>query len=275
MDAPHVFADADALGGAVADEIVSGLAAAVRDGRDYLLGAPSGRTPRSTYTALAARIAAHPDLDLGRLKLVMMDDYVVTDDEGSPRRVSARLPYSCERFARDEILAALNAAAERSSIPESNLWFPDPEDPAAYDEAIEQSGGIDFFILATGASDGHVAFNPPGSSRDSRTRVVTLSRETRRDNMQTFHPHFARLEDVPRFGITVGIDTISRFSRRAVMLAVGEGKRPAVARLLEADGYDPTWPATIVFECKDYDIFVDEAAYPGAARAGAGSVING
>lgn len=139
-------------------------------------------------------------------------------------------------------------------MPEDNLWFPDPVRPAAYDDRIEAAGGIDFFILATGKSDGHVAFNPPGAGIDSLTRVIDLPVKTRTDNMATF-PSFASLDEVPRQGVSVGIATIVR-CRRAVMLVIGHSKSYAASRLLEVDRYTPEWPSTIVYECPDHDIYV-------------------
>ena len=72
-------------------------------------------------------------------------------------------PWSCHAFARAEIAGPLG-------LPDESVWFPDPRDPAAYDARIADTGGLDLFLLASGASDGHVAFNPPGSPRASRTR---------------------------------------------------------------------------------------------------------
>jgi glucosamine-6-phosphate deaminase len=264
---PTIFANADKLGHAVAEEIVHGMAMASRDGKRYLLGVPSGRTPRSTYRALASIIAGRSDLDLSRFHIVMMDDYVVQDRAtGLHSRVSTELPYSCERFGRLEILGAINATAPGQPIPQENLWLPDPASPEEYDRRIEASGGLDVFILAMGTSDGHIAFNPAGSPHNSHTRVVDLADQTRHDNMQTF-PDFSSLSEVPHQGVTVGIDTIRRFSRRAIMLAIGKNKQSAVSRLLETDEYDPSWPATIVHECANHDIYIDRAALPTALAA--------
>ncbi len=68
------------------------------------------------------------------------------------------------RIAIPQILAPLEAAGGASP----QLWYADPADPAAYDRRIAAAGGIDLFLLASGASDGHVAFNPPGSARRLR-----------------------------------------------------------------------------------------------------------
>ena len=141
------------------------------------------------------------------------------------------------------------------------IWFPDPHDPAAYDARIADAGGIDFFLLASGASDGHVAFNPPGSPRTSRTRIVELSEETRRDNLQTF-PTFGSLDQVPHHGVGVGIATIAS-AKEAAMVVWGAGKRQTLARMLRASRYEPDWPATIIHECANREIVCDEEAASG------------
>jgi glucosamine-6-phosphate deaminase len=118
------------------------------------------------------------------------------------------------------------------------------DDPDGYDWRIATANGIDLFLLASGASDGHEAFNPPGSARDSRTRVIQLSDETRRDNLQTF-PTFGTLDAVPCDGIGVGVSTILS-SREAVMVVWGAGKRLTLSKLQATRQYVPEWPATLI-----------------------------
>ena len=259
MTACRVFANADQLGAALADEIVAGILDARVRGERYLLGCPGGRSPRSTYAALAQRVSEQ-HIDLSHVVIVMMDDYVI-EDGGSFARVSPQLHCSVERFAREEILGPLNAAASKA-IPDDALWMPDPRAPGAYDTRLREAGGIDLFILASGDSDGHVAFNPPGSPADSRTRVIQLAESTRRDNLGTF-PDFTGLDDVPQHGISVGIATIAELSRRAVLVAPGTSKRAAVRHIAAARGYDPEWPATVVTMCRNPSLYADElSAHP-------------
>ena len=186
----------------------------------------------------------------------MMDDYVIPN-RGGYDHVPIDAHYSCRRFAIEEIgkpLAHLPGAPGRDRI-----WMPDPADPAAYDRRIADAGGIDLFLLASGASDGHVGFNPSGSPRDSTTRIVGLSTPTRTDNLRTF-PKFGSLDDVPNHGVTVGIGTIADLSRSAVMVCLGAEKRPAAERIGAARSYDPTWPATIVTEILDAQLWTDRSA---------------
>ena len=143
-------------------------------------------------------------------------------------------------------------------VPPERVWLPDVEAPQAYDARIANAGGIDLFLLASGASDGHVAFVPPGSPRDGRTAVIELAQSTRRDNLATF-PDFASLAEVPTHGVSVGLATITA-ARSLRLVLHGRGKREAARRLLELDRFDPSWPASIVHEHPDALIYLDEEA---------------
>jgi len=201
----------------------------------YLLGCPGGRSLRTTYRALAA-----PGRRLDRLVVVMMDEYV-----GAPPDAH----FSCSRFAHEEIAAPLGAR---------EVWLPDPDEPQCHDARIEEAGGVDLFLLASGASDGHVAFVPPGSSREARTAVLPLATTTRRDNLVTF-PEFRTLDDVPLRGVSVGLGTIGA-ARSLRLVLHGADKRAAAARLLALDAFDPAWPASIVHDHPDAEIWIDEEA---------------
>jgi glucosamine-6-phosphate deaminase len=254
----RIFDTPEALGEALAERLVAGIAAAARSGHDFLLGCPGGRSPRPVYQAMARRIAAG-GLSLSHVVIVMMDDYLIERDGGFDH-VDAESHFSCRRFARDEIVAVLNGslpAAQR--IAPDRVWFPDPKKPAAYDGRIAAAGGIDFFILASGAGDGHVAFNPQGSARDSRSRIVPLAEQTRRDNMKTF-PDFTALDQVPGHGVTVGIDTIARHSKAAALVLWGADKAAAFRHIAAARDYDPAWPATVIAACRNAELLADRAA---------------
>jgi glucosamine-6-phosphate deaminase len=251
-----VFPTPAHIGQALAELIADGIAA-TPPGSRYLLGCPSGRSPLSTYQALADEVSRRR-LDLSGLVIVMMDEYLEAD---TLRPVDPTVQHSCTRFGRTEIVGRLNnAAGPGRGIAAENFWVPDPQDPGQYDADIEKAGGIDLFILASGASDGHIAFNPPGTTGDAGTRIVELAEQTRSDNLRTFVSFADDLARVPRRGVTVGVATIRDLSKRAVMVVHGAEKAEAVRRLQTTDRYEPDWPATILTECTAAQLFVDEAA---------------
>lgn len=255
-----VFASGDALGRHAAEEILTRWEAA--PGPALTLGCPGGRSPRSTYAALAEALRGRK-LDGRRIHLMMMDDYI--ERRGSAwRPCPADAHYSCARFGEVEIRQVLNEGLT-DPIPPENLHLPDPEDPLRYERLIAALGGIDVFILASGASDGHVAFNPPGTEAHERTRRVELAATTRADNVGTF-PQFSSADEVPRFGVSVGPATIATHARTALMILIGAEKGVALKRILSAGGYAPDWPASVINVCRNGSILADEDAARAAGR---------
>jgi glucosamine-6-phosphate deaminase len=232
----RIFDDSLALGDALADLV---LEAFTRADGSFLLGCPGGRSLVTTYAALARK-----GQDFSRLVVVMMDEYL-----GAP----ADAHYSCHAFANRHLIRPLG-------LREDQVWLPDEAAPEAYDKRIREAGGVDLFLLASGTSDGHVAFVPPGTPRERGTAVVALAETTRRDNLATF-PAFRTLADVPTHGVSVGLGTIAA-ARSLRLVLHGAEKRAAAARLLELDAFDPAWPASIVYEHADAEIWLDRAAHP-------------
>ena len=251
------FPSPESLGGHVAERVYAAIEAARVAKNRFVLGCPTGRSPRPVYAALARQLGRTPQ-DLSHVVLLLMDEYLVESDGGF-EYAPASEPWSSHHFARLEIADRLNEGLPpRYKLRGDSIWFPDPRDPEAYDRRIEDEGGIDMFLLASGASDGHVAFNPPGSARDSRTRIIELTPDMRRDNLQTF-PAFGALDAVPTHGISVGIETIAA-SKEAVMIVWGTSKRTTLKRITSADRYEPDWPATIIQECEVGEILCDREA---------------
>lgn len=245
---PIIAATSAEVGELVAGRIADAVEATT--GARFLLGCPTGRTPAPVFSPLARQFAAR-GLDPTRVSVVLMDEYLT----GDLRLVDPAQEYSCVGYAERCIAAPLRAAC--GGAPE--IWHADPSDPAAYDARIAEAGGIDLFLLASGASDGHIAFNQPGAGRDSITRIIELGELTRQDNVSTW-PSITSMEQVPTHGIGVGIATIVEQSRRAIMILTGDDKRQAFARVTQALGYEPDWPATAVQEIADHTIIADSAA---------------
>ncbi|MEV6012210.1 glucosamine-6-phosphate deaminase, partial [Streptomyces sp. NPDC051976] len=128
----------------------------------------------------------------------------------------------------------LREVLEPLAIPTTHFLGPDgtatdiPAACHAYDTALTQAGGVDLQLLGIG-TDGHIGFNEPCSSLASRTRIKTLTQQTRADNARFFDDDITQ---VPHHVITQGIGTILE-ARHLILLATGEGKAEAVAQTVE------------------------------------------
>jgi glucosamine-6-phosphate deaminase len=122
-----------------------------------------------------------------------------------------------------------------------------------YEAQIRGSGGIDLQLLGIGA-DGHVGFNEPTSSLASRTRVKTLTAQTRRDNARFFD----HADEVPRHVVTQGIGTILD-ARHLLLIAVGAAKAEAIAKAVEGP-VTSMCPASAIQLHPHVTVVVDEAA---------------
>jgi glucosamine-6-phosphate deaminase len=253
-------ATAEEVGALAAGRILDRLAAH-EPSAPFLLGCPAGRTPTTTYSQLG-RLAAERHADLSGFVIVMIDEFAIPW-EGGFVLCEPTAHFSCRRYVRDVLLPSVNAHLPRpKQVSAGNVRCPDPADPQAFDAMLDAAGGVDIFLLASGASDGHVGFNPPGTPLESTTRVVTLAQSTRRDNLDTF-PDFQSIDEVPHAGVTVGLQAVTG-AREVVMLLLGAGKRMAVQRLLDCDGFEPSWPASVVYECRNAVLIVDDEARPPA-----------
>jgi glucosamine-6-phosphate deaminase len=260
-----VYHSPEELGTQLAVEILSGITEAQQRNQGFVLGCPGGRSLRSTYQALGRLISA-TDLDLSHLIIAMMDDYVIRNGDDY-QHCPEDAHYSCRRFAREEIVKVLNiASASGKKIPDENVWFPDPAEPEFYDQRLQAAGGIDIFLIASGASDGHVAFNPPGSSIECGTRIIRLQDTTRTDNMKTF-PMFDSLEEVPQYGVSVGLATITELSKRVILVLTGSDKRYALKTIIGSREFTSVWPASVIYRCRNASIWLDSDTATGIPQA--------
>lgn len=207
-----------------------------------VLGLATGSTPLGTYRAL---IRMHQDegLDFSRLTTFNLDEYV---------GLSAAHPQSYHRFMEENFFRHVNVDRRFTFIPDG--MAPDVEAHCEwYEEEIRSAGGIDIQILGIGRN-GHLAFNEPGSSLGSRTRIKPLSEETRRDNARLF----ASLDQVPTHAVTMGIGTIME-ARELILLASGEKKADAVKAAVEGP-ITAIVPASIMQMHRRAYVIVDQPA---------------
>lgn len=210
-----------------------------------VLGLATGSTPLALYRALIDM-----KLDWSRVTTFNLDEYI-----GLP----ADHPQSYRSFMWENLFRHVNIAPENVHIPDGNAQDI-PGFCAAYEQRIREAGGIDLQLLGIG-TDGHIGFNEPTSSLASRTRIKTLTPQTRKDNAR----FFAGADDVPTHVITMGIGTIME-ARRNLMLAFGANKAQAIAEAVEGP-ITSLNPASILQMHPDARIFLDEAAASGLRRA--------
>ncbi|WP_149184342.1 glucosamine-6-phosphate deaminase [Streptomyces sp. TRM49041] len=227
-------------GGELIAEAVAGL---LRRKPDALLGVATGSTPLPVYDALTAKVRSGA-VDVSRARIAQLDEYV-----GLP----AGHPESYRSTVLRQVVKPLGLSPDSFMGPDGTA-----EDVQAaceaYETALAEAGGVDLQILGIG-TDGHIGFNEPCSSLASRTRIKTLTEQTRIDNARFFD---GRLDQVPHHVITQGIGTILE-ARHLVLLATGEGKAEAVAQTVEGP-VAALVPASALQLHPHATVVVDEAA---------------
>lgn len=123
-----------------------------------------------------------------------------------------------------------------------------------YDDMIKDAGGIDIQILGIG-SDGHIAFNEPGTSFDSLTHETPLTEQTIKDNSRLFNS----IDEVPTRAVTMGLKSIMN-AKKIVLIATGKNKAIAVKGLINGP-LTEDMPCSILQKHNDVTIYVDEDAY--------------
>ena len=158
-------------------------------------------------------------------------------------------PQSYHAYMKKELLD--HVPVQQWDIPDGEADDPDTE-CERYENAISAAGGIDIQVLGIG-SNGHIGFNEPGTSFDSRTHVVILSEQTRKDNARFFPDG-----GVPVRAITMGLATIME-ARKIILIATGKNKAEAVQKMLEGPITEDV-PASILQRHPDCTVFLDEEA---------------
>src|SRR5215204_932987 len=181
-----------------------------------VVGLATGSTPLGLYQELV-RLHKKGELDFSHVTTFNLDEYV-----GLPITHAQ----SYHHFMHENFFRHVNIPAQNIHIP-SGTTNNYRAFCAWYERRIVEAGGIDLQILGIG-SDGHIAFNEPGSSLSSRTRLKTLAKQTIDDNARFFN----RRVDVPIYAITMGVGTIME-ARTLLLLASGKNKAEAIAAAIE------------------------------------------
>lgn len=218
------------------------VAALLRKKPNCVLGFATGSTPLGLYRELI-RMHQREGLDFSKITTFNLDEYV-----GLPPEHDQSYHY----FMWENLFKHINVDRRFVHIPmgmaqniEAHCEW--------YEEQIEKAGGIDLQILGIGAN-GHIAFNEPGSSLGSRTRIKTLTGTTREANAR----FFKNPNEVPKHAITMGVGTIMD-AKHVLLLANGAAKAEAIAATCEGP-ITAMWPATIVQMHRQATVLIDQAA---------------
>ncbi len=240
----EIHEDPAELARSIASRIADLVRARAAEGRTAVLGLATGSTPLGVYRELI-RMHSEEGLSFAGVVTFNLDEYVPME-RGSL--------HSYHRFMRENLFDHIDVPADAIHIPRGDL-------PATgldaycreYEAAIRDAGGIDFQLLGVGRT-GHIGFNEPGSSRHSRTRVMTLDTITRRDAAADFFGE----QNVPARAVTMGVATILE-AREIALIATGEHKAHVVRRAVEGEvSHDVA--ATYLQEHPNATVYLDSAA---------------
>jgi len=239
-----IIDDPSDLAVVIADHIARTIRREVAYKERCVLGLATGSTPIGIYRELICRYEAG-EIDFSNVITFNLDEYYPM----SPDSI-----HSYRRYMMENLFDHTNIAPENIHIPDGNVPREELHDHCqAYEVAIKEAGGIDYQILGIGRS-GHVGFNEPGSSPESRTRLIMLDTITRRDAAADFFGE----DNVPLEAITMGIATITA-AKQVALIATGEHKAPVVRRAVEGEiSQDVT--ATFLQKHREATVFLDLAA---------------
>lgn len=222
------------------------IAALIRKKPNCVIGFATGATPRGTYRELV-KMHKEEGLDFSNVITFNLDEYLGL---GMDLSKPYEMDQSYRRFMYEELFKHINIKEENIHIPDGLTKNPE-EECKKYEEKIKEAGGIDLQILGIGGN-GHWAFNEPGSSFDSRTRVIKLSDQTLNDNYEAFYKKAGIPRDkMPHYALTMGIGTIHE-AKSVIMLANGAKKAEIVAKALEG-------PVTTMVTASSIQIFKGKA----------------
>jgi len=218
------------------------IADRLRKKPDLVLGLATGSTPLGMYKELI-RMHREEGLDFSKVTTFNLDEYV-----GLPPDHDQSYYY----FMKENLFDHINLDPRFVHVPQGMAKDVDAF-CGWYEERIRRAGGIDIQVLGIGAN-GHIAFNEPGSSLGSRTRIKTLTGTTRQDNAR----FFASMEEVPKFAITMGVGTIMD-AKELLLLANKQSKANAVRTAVEGP-VTASCPASIIQMHRSAFVVLDKGA---------------
>lgn len=209
---------------------------------NIILGLATGGTPVKMYKELI-RIHKDEGLDFSKVITFNLDEYL---------GITSEHDQSYRYFMNTNLFDHININKTNTHVLSGVAKDPAAE-CKAYEEAIKKAGGIDIQLLGIGGN-GHIAFNEPGSAKDSRTRVVDLTKKTIEDNAR----FFKSADEVPKQALSMGNGTILE-AKEIVLIADKTSKADAIAKSIESLPTEQV-PASLLQAHKNTTFVVDKDA---------------
>lgn len=197
--------------------------------KKFVLGLPTGSSPVGTYRELV-KLYQQGKVSFKNVVTFNMDEYVGLPEDH---------PQSYHYFMWENLFSHIDISKENVNILNGNMGDLEKE-CHDYEEKIKRAGGIHLFLGGIGP-DGHIAFNEPGSSLSSRTRIKTLTYDTRVANSRFFDHDPMK---VPKTALTVGVATVMD-AQEVVILISGIGKTRALQKVVE-EGVNHMWTVSML-----------------------------
>jgi glucosamine-6-phosphate deaminase len=197
--------------------------------RPFVLGLPTGSSPIGTYQQLV-ELHRQGAVSFRNVVTFNMDEYVGLPEDH---------PQSYHYFMWHHLFSHVDIPPENVNILNGNAQDLE-EECEVFEEKIRKIGGIDLFLGGIGP-DGHIAFNEPGSSLSSRTRIKTLTYDTRVANARFFGDDPNK---VPKTALTVGVATVMD-SREVLVIITGFAKARALRAVVE-EGVNHMWTVSML-----------------------------
>ena len=230
------------------------IADLVRKKPDCVLRLSTGATPIGTYHELA-RLHKEEGLDFSAVTTFNLDEYLGIS-------MDLTLPYEMDqsyaRFMHEELFKKINIKKKNTHVPYGLATDPDKY-CKEYEKMIADAGGLDLQLLGIGG-DGHIGFNEPGSSFDSRTRVEHLNQKSIDDNYEAFYKKAGvSKEEMPKKAITMGVATIME-AKSLLMIVSGIGKADIIQKALEGPVTTQITASAIQIFKRDVTVILDKPA---------------
>lgn len=223
-------------------EIANVFIEKVKENPSCVLGLATGSSPLGIYKNLIDA-CKNGEVSFKNVKTFNLDEYIGLDGNHDQ---------SYRYFMNHNLFNHIDINKDNTHVPSG--FVPNDEIAALYDEAIKAAGGIDIQLLGLG-SDGHIAFNEPGTAFDSLTHETELTQQTIKDNSRLFNS----IDEVPTSAVTMGLQSIMN-AKKIVLIATGKNKAEAVKGMLEGP-LTTDMPCSILRNHPDVTLYLDEDAY--------------